>query len=735
MSAACDRVHGDQRPAWMARLVVLVCVTAGCSGTGAHPSAPIPSAGATTVDAAPAAGMLPDGGAEEVMHDVLVRDPHRWLENGSDPAVRSWVDQQDARARDFLSNLPGRPALRDDLAQARRAHSSWLTQPHRRRNGRYLYGRRDPGHDRGGIFEYDPKTKRETLVLDLDANIDGNLVVSSWVTSPDGHYVVCRLSPYGGDMTQGRIFDVRSRTWLSDRIADIRYSYPAWDPSAAGFFYTWSPTDKDMPADQRTAASELRYHALRTDGSADRTVKPAPNQPGVIEVAGLSPDGRWLLAVRWDGTTKNALAVLDRHLPKPTWQALTPLDQYRYDTTFSKNALYVWTHEADARATLYAVDLTHPERGRWKPILQERPDASLDDAQVVGDYLMLTYLKDGGRECEVRRLDGTFVRNLGAPRMGELTSVGGEADETEGTVLFGTYTEPYTPYLIRPPNFEFEKFPTARVEDDDRYVTEKVEYTSPDGTRAPIYVVRARTTPAKKPAPLMLYGYGGFGEQIHPGYVPGITAWLDRGGLYAEAVVRGGGEFGPAWHEAGMREKRANVYADFLSAAQHLVDDGWTSPAKLVIRGASAGGLLVAVAMTERPDLFAGVISEVPLTDMIRYPKGVGNGPLWVQEYGSPDDEKFFPTLLRYSPYHHVQTGVKYPWLLVDSAADDDRADAMHARKFVAAHQAANPTGVVLLRTEHDAAHGGPTTETAWIESEADVYSFALRAIAAREQP
>ncbi len=715
-------------------IVAVQCGTLGCSGTGTlKVGTARPNMVATSDDAGLTATPI-DGGADEWMHGVLVRDPYRWLEKGDDPAVKAWVDRQDTSARTFLTGLPDRAALHDDLERIRQGQSKWLTLPFRR-GGRYLYGRRDAGHDRGVLYEYDPATGRESAILDLDANIDGNLVITSWVVSPEGRYVACRLSPFGGDVTQGRIFDVRSGAWLPDRIADIRYGYPSWLPSSEGFFYTWSPTDPDMTADKRTAQSEIRYHALHTDGAKDVTVKAAPGEPGVIEVPGVSPDGRWLLAVRWSGTTKNALALLDRKDKQARWRSITPLSQYRYETTFAKHSMLVSTREGGDRATIYQVDYAKPRRDDWRAIMHEREGATLDGIDMVGDYVVLEYLENGGTQQEIHRLDGTLVKNLPTPPLGEISSLSGSATEEEGALCFGTYTQPYTPYRIRPPEFAFERFPTARAEGEDPYVTQKVFYTSPDGSRAPVYVVRARTTPAQKPAPLILYGYGGFGERIRPGYAAGIEAWLDRGGIYAEAVLRGGGEFGQAWHEAGMREKRVNVYTDFLSAAEQLIHDGWTEPSKLVARGASAGGLLVAVAMTERPDLFAGIVSEVPLTDMIRFEKGIGNGPLWVDEYGSPEDDKVFPTLLRYSPYHRVRSGVKYPPLLVMSAENDDRTDPMHARKFVAALEAAAPGATVLLRTERDAAHGGPTTESTWVDSEADVYAFALQAVHARGRP
>jgi prolyl oligopeptidase len=598
----------------------------------------------------------------------------------------------------------------------------------RLRGGRYLYQRRDEKTERGSIYEYDPSTHRETTALDLDHS---DLVPQYWTTSSDGARIALLFSRNGSDAMVARVFDVRGRKWLSDEISGFRRSYPEWDMTNA-FFYTWSPVDPAISEEVRAARSEIRYHVIGTDTEHDRRVRASTDENGVFEVPTPSPGGRWLISTRIRSSTERALYLQDRRRgDKAEWQLITPADSHAfYDATFTTSGIIVNTNEGAPRGRAFHVDLEHPARERWKEFAAAQSDATLDDVVAVKDYVFLRYLRDAEASYDIRRNDGTFVKKLLPPSLGSLISLNGSPRESEASVAFGTYTQPYQVYLLRAPSFELSPFPAGfEASGDSKYITEKVFYTSPDGTRAPIFMTRARTTAANKPAPLILNGYGTFGYNLGPLYHKGLDVWLDRGGIYAEAVTRGGGEYGEEWHQAGMKRGRKNVYDDFLAASEYLVRERWTSPDRFILRGVSSGGLLVAVAETERPDLYKAVVADVPLADMVRYTHGKDNGTLWVGEYGSPDVPAEFEVLLRYSPYHRVQRGTRYPPTLVISAESDDRVDPMHARKFVAKLQANYPCSQVLLRTEKGAGHGGATTTTAWEENEADIYAFALRAV------
>ena len=398
--------------------------------------------------------------------------------------------------------------------------------------------------------------------------------------------------------------------------------------------------------------------------------------------------------------------------------------------TFGKNALLVRTDEGAPRGRVFLVDPLHPERSAWKEIIPERGDATLEGIVAVGDYVFGNYLKDAERSYDVRRYDGTLVKRLTAPEGALLDYVTGDSGSPTATVAVSSYTRQKQVYTLAPPAFEATPFPpdaADRVADD--YVTEKVFYISSDGTRSPIFVVRKRSTPRQSNSPLILYAYGAFGLSTIPEYHSDLRVWLDRGGVYAEAVIHGGSEYGQEWHQSAMGKGRKKVYDDFLAATEFLIHQGWTSSERLVIHGDSAGGLLVAVAETERPELFRAVIADVPITDMIRYPLGRDVGTLLLDEFGSPSKPDEFSVLLRYSPYHRVQRGVRYPATLILGSEKDQRVDPMHSRKFVASLEDVDPCTPTFLRMEREGGHLGAPKNSDRVEELADMYTFALEVV------
>jgi prolyl oligopeptidase len=712
---------------------VLAGLAAACSApahTNASAPATAPNAAAqSSGDAGACAGdpASPREPTYDSAFGLRIDDPYRWLENADSTGTKAWVEAQDEHARTTIA----RNGVRDELVQElerTRSQPTWTKMPVLR-NGTYLYGRRDEASERGRVYKYDPRTSVESVVLDLDKT---DLVARYWIPSPNGTRIAFLMSPVGGDALVCRVYDTVAEHWLSDEVPGFRYGFPVWTPDEKAFYYTWSPLDHGLVADKRAALSEIRVHRLGASAEKDEVVREASGADGTFEIPDVSPDGKWLTAVRIAGSLGQITYLAERGRRGPdAWAQLTPsVAKVRYDVTFGRKALYVASDDGAPNGRAFLVDPRHPAKDRWKEIVGERKDRSLEGISTIGQYVFFTYLKDAETYYEIRREDGTFVKEIAPPIVGMLRGLAGQTDSSEGSVALSTYTDPYQIYLFKAPNFELKPFPpSAPSAAPSRYVTEKVFATSPDGTRLPIFVVRATATPRRESAPLILYAYGAFGESTLPGFHRGLSAWLDRGGVYAEAVIRGGGEYGKEWHIAGMGKARKNVYDDFIAASEYLVKEGWTTPDRFVLRGASAGGLLVTVAETERPDLFRAVIAQVPVTDMTRYTHGHDNGTLWLEEFGSPTKQDEFDALYRYSPYHRIRRGVAYPDTLVLSSAEDDRVDPMHSRKFVAAMQDADPCGTILLRTESKAAHSGPTTLSRWFTQEADVYSFALHAV------
>jgi len=557
-------------------------------------------------------------GAVDMLHGIEVRDPFRWMETPS-PRLDQWISAHDRTARSFLDGLPIRSRLLSTL-QDDKEPPQWTQMPFKR-GGVYFYSRIPRGHEYGLVLSLDPKSKKEQTVLDLDdLHAKENLVVDWWGTSKDGRYLLFRMSPNRSDVVQARIFDRTSQEWLPEHISDFRYSYPTWDAKSGGFFYTWAPQDPSLSADKRAAASQIRFHKLRTNPDSDPTVKPPTGQSGVLEAAEVSPDNRWLLVARWSNSARDSLWLMDREAREPKWVQFTPEKDARFDSTFGRRALYISTQVDAPHGHVFLVNPAHPDQSLWREVVPERPDATLASVDAVGDFLILTYVKDAQKTFEIHKSDGSFVKSIVPPGAESILAVGGTPLQNDGMVAVNSYTQPYTPYVMDAPEFRLERFPTSDpILPPDAYPTEKVFYTSPDGTRAPIFIVRSSRTPPHQAAPLILHAYGAFGDDTEPGYRRGLAAWLDQGGAYADAVIRGGGEYGEAWHRNGMGERRANTYADFLAASEFLIRDGWTTREQLVIRGGSAGGLLMSVALTEQPSLFAGAGIEAPHTAMHRF--------------------------------------------------------------------------------------------------------------------
>jgi len=586
------------------------------------------------------------------------------------------------------------------------------------------------GGSRGTIYEYNPTTSAEREILDLD-RID--LVAREWFATPDASRIAVVVGAAASDDMVVRVFDTRQKKWLPDEVGGLRFSYPSWAPDGSGFYYTWSPPQTaGATAGQREAQSEIRFHVIGHASSKDEAIRPPTGLNATVEVPEASPDGRWVQIGRWDATSTTVFLGKARGVrAAPAWVQLTPPGaRTSYSLSFGKNALLVRTDEGAPNGRVFRVDPNHPDRSAWTEIVPEHANAALQNVLAVGDYVFCNYLQDAESYYEVHRYDGTLVKRLSAPETGSLNDLTGDVGSPIATVGLASYTQPTQIFTVAPPNFDLKPFPPdEKARSTNDYVAEKIFYTTPDGTRAPIFLVRKRSTPRRENSPLLLEAYGAFGISVVPKYHSGVHVWLERGGIYAEAVVHGGSEYGKDWHQAAMNKRRKKVYDDFIAASEFLIHEGWTSPDRLVIHGVSAGGLLVTVAETERPDLFRAVIADVPITDMIRYPLGHDVGTLWFDEYGSPLKTDELPLLLRYSPYHRVERGTRYPATLILASENDQRLDPMHSRKYVAALEDADPCAPIFLRTEREGGHTGSTKAAGFIEEEADMYTFALEAV------
>ncbi|WP_437278313.1 prolyl oligopeptidase family serine peptidase [Sorangium sp. So ce375] len=666
------------------------------------------------------------------VNGVEITDPYRWLEDGGSPDVKEWMKAQDAFTRAELARLPERDAIASRLKQL--FYIDAVSAP-RHRRGRYFLSRRHATKEKSVVYWKEGKGGEERVLFDPNTwSDDGSVSLGGWEVSWDGKNVAYKVQKNNSDEATVHVMDVASgKRSEVDVIEGGKYAYASWTPSGDGFYYVWLPTDPSIPVAERPGYAEVRFHRLGQDPKQDRVVRGRTGDPRTFLNASLSKDGRFLVLTVSHGWT--SADVYYRDLRRPGGQAADkPLAVGRdahYNVEVYKDRFYVHTDEGAPHYRVFEVDPDRPERAAWKEVVPERPDATLDSVSVVGGHLALSYLKDASSRVEVRTLDGKLVRELPLPGIGTVGGPSGLPDEDEAYFSFESFTSPQEIHATSIKTGRTELY--ARIEvpvDPSPFTVEQTFFRSKDGTKVSMFVVHRKDLKKDGSTRALLYGYGGFQMSQTPAFTASMYPWLERGGVYAVANLRGGGEYGEAWHRDGMLLKKQNVFDDFIAAAEHLVHEGYTRPERLAILGGSNGGLLVGAALTQRPDLFGAVLCGVPLLDMVRYHL-FGSGKTWISEYGSADDPEQFKALYAYSPYHHVKAGTKYPPVLLMSADSDDRVDPMHARKFAAALQAASTGGPVLLRIERNAGHGGADLIKAAVAKGADQLSFALWATGA----
>jgi prolyl oligopeptidase len=661
----------------------------------------------------------------DVLYGVAVADPYRWLEDGASDEVKKWTEEQDAFARARLARLPERDSIAARFKELFYVES--VGMPHRL-GGRLFFPRRDEGKEKFTVYWRQGKAGKDNVLLDPNAwSADGSLSLGVWVVSYDGKRVAYTVKSNNSDEATLHVMDVATgRVSDVDVIEGAKYAWPSWTPSGSGFYYTRLPLPGSVPTADRPGYAEVCFHPLGADPKNDAVVHEKTGDPKTFVSATVSKDGRWLVATIEHGWTSTDIAFQDLHQKEPRWTPLVTGKDARYDLSVDRDRFFVWTNEGAPRYRVFRVDPAHSEREQWKEIVAERSDATLEGVSVVGRRLSLSYLKDVVSRVEVRDEDGKLVREIALPTLGSASGLNGEADDDVAYYSFQSFTHPTEIFETSVATGKTSTFYALKVPvDPSKYAVDQIFATSKDGTRVPFFVVHAKDQRRDGNTPTILYGYGGFQSAQTPAFSSSIYPWLEHGGVWVTANLRGGSEYGEDWHRHGMRREKQHVFDDYFAVAEELVKQGFTKPGRLAALGGSNGGLLVGAAVTQRPDLFRVALCGVPLLDMVRYHR-FGSGKTWIAEYGSADDSDDFAALYAYSPYHHVTSGTKYPSTLILSADSDDRVDPMHARKFAAELQWASTGGPILLRVEKHSGHGGADLVRAAVEKLADEYAFAL---------
>jgi prolyl oligopeptidase len=676
-------------------------------------------------------------GLVDTLFGTQVADPYRWMEDLNAPDVKQWVDAENAVTSKYLAALP----LRDQLKT--RITELWnypkVSAP--RYEGRHWFYTRNSGLQRQSVvFTRETLNGKETIAIDPNTlSADGSIALSGFVPAPDAQHFAYGQSEGGSDWATFYVRELGTGRQLPDVIKWVKFSGIAWSEDGKGFFYGRYPEPRAGKAlEDAVRDKKIYYHALGTAQSADRLIYERPGEPMLFIDADTDETGRYLFISTNKGTSnKNELFVKDLgdplapKLDAPV-RALYPGHTAAYEALgVVSGTLYLLTDRGAPNKKVVSVPIDRPDAGNWKTIVPETKNV-IDSALLVAGRLAVNTLVDVASDVRFYNLDGSAAGRITTPSVGTITGPFGRYSRPE---IFYTFTSPLYPVTVF--RFDLASGSSAAFEapkltfDPTRYTTERVFATSKDGTRVPLFITHSTDLKKDGANPTMLYGYGGFDISEVPRFRPEIPAFLERGGVWATANMRGGGEYGEAWHEAGMFEKKQNVFDDFIAAAEYLVREHFASPQTLGIMGGSNGGLLVGAVMEQRPDLFAVALPAVGVMDMLRYHKFTG-GSAWATEYGSAEHEQDFAYLRRYSPLHNVKAGTCYPATLITTADHDDRVVPSHSFKFAATLQAAQgcdkPT---LIRIETQGSHGYRPTDKRIAEL-ADEWAFALANMAPR---
>ena len=661
-----------------------------------------------------------------------VPEPFRWMEDLNSPQVKAWVDAENAVTFAYLGALP----LRDTLRARLTALWNYPRVGAPVREAHQLFFRENSGLQRQSVLFREATLEGPPREL-LDPNRlspDGSIAVAQWSVSPDGRYLAYTTAAGGSDLQDIHLRVIATGRDLAEVVPRVKFSGISWTKDGRGFLYERF-RGSAASANLRDANTyhQVWYHAV--GGHADRMVFDRPHD-GNDGVGGwVSDDGRWLFTSSASGTSNNRLWMADLGAPAhPNLRAPLRVVAPEEDAIHSPlgvvgDTLFLYTTWHAPKGRIVAMPLGDTARSQWRDVVPEGNDP-IGEVLLVGTRIAVTYLVDVQSRLRLFDLAGRSTGEVALPEVGTAEGLSGRTDGTDFFFTFTSYLRPASVYRYDLASGTLSTFRPAHTPfDGSAYETRATFYRSKDGTRVPIFITARKGTALDGTHPTLLYGYGGFDVNIQPSYSPAVAAWLERGGVYAVANLRGGSEYGEAWHHAGMRGLKQNVFDDFIAAGQFLIHEGYTTPAHLAIQGASNGGLLVGAAMTERPDLFAVALPAVGVMDMLRYQKFTG-GQFWADEYGSSDDSSAVEWLLKYSPLHNLRAGTCYPATLVTTADHDDRVVPSHSFKFTATLQTAQgcarPT---LIRVETSGSHGYRPTDKVIAEI-ADEYAFALANLA-----
>ncbi len=660
-------------------------------------------------------------------HGTQVADPYRWLEDLDSDETKAWIEAQNRVTFAYLEEIPQRQKIQDRLTQL------WNYEKYGtpfRRGNRYFYFKNDGLQNHSVLYTLQSLDDQPQVLLDPNIfSEDGTVALSGISISDDGGWIAYGLSSGGSDWQQWKIRNIETGEDLEETLDWIKFSNVSWTKDHQGFYYS----RYDEPSHSQELSSlnyyqKLYYHRLHTPQSEDSLVYQRPDQKEWGFSGRVTEDGCYLIISVWKGTDPKNL-VFYQDLTQPNAPVVELISEFEASYGFIGNdgsRFWFFTDRHAPRGKAIAIDLTTGDR---EDVIGEREEI-LEDITLLNHQFVAAYLKDAYSQVKVFQLDGTFVRDVELPGIGSVGGFDGKPGDRETFYSFTSFIHPTTIYRYDMVTGESTLYRQPQVDfDSKQYRTEQVFYTSKDGTQVPMFITYKKSLSPDGENPTYLFGYGGFNIPLTPGFSVTQAIWLEMGGVLAIPNLRGGGEYGEDWHQAGTKQNKQNVFDDFIAAAEWLQENKWTSREKLAIGGGSNGGLLVGACMTQRPELFEAAVPAVGVMDMLRFHKFT-IGWAWKSDYGDPDNPEDFPTLYAYSPLHNLTTGVRYPSTLITTADHDDRVVPAHSFKFAAAlqsaHQGENP---VLIRIETKAGHGAGKPTSKRIEEASDRLAFLVRTL------
>ena len=666
----------------------------------------------------------------ETHHGVSVADPYRWLEDDvrKSKDVASWVESQNKLTFGYLKAISQRKSIQKRMTELWNYEKFGSPAKH---GGRYYFYKNNGLQNQSVL--YSQKTLTEKPVVLIDPNTwskDGTVALAGTSFSDNGRYVAYGVAEAGSDWRTWRIMKVDSKEVLAEELKWVKFSSVSWTTDNRGFFYSRFDEPQDGAKFQDLNLNQkVYYHRIGSSQADDVLVYKRPDHPDWGFDAQVTEDGHYLVLTIWKGTD-DKYRVLYKDLREPFGMPLDLVSTFDHEYTFVGNdgpLFFFKTDRGAPRRQLVAMDIRHPEPEHHRVLIPQR-DETLTRVGLVGNLFVGSYLKDARTQIRVHSLDGQFVREVEFPGIGTASGFGGRQDDTETFYSFASFATPPSIYRYDLVTGKSQLLRRAEVKfEPDDYTVKQVFYESKDGTRVPMFIAHRKDTQPTAETPTLLYGYGGFNISMTPRFSISRLQWMEMGGIYAMANLRGGGEYGEEWHRAGTKLKKQNVFDDFISAAEWLIAHKYTSSNKLAIMGGSNGGLLVGAVMTQRPDLFGACLPAVGVMDMLRFHKFTA-GRFWVDDYGSAENAQEFKALHAYSPYHNLKPGTKYPPTLVTTADTDDRVVPGHSFKFAAQLQHCHSgTAPVLIRIETRAGHGAGKPTAKIIEEVADKWAFLVK--------